>query len=115
MEAEMRISAALTAGVAALLAVPLPMSTGAASEVSTHAITPTRRPVAAAPYRAREVIVWSQFVDLKFHAARIVASRPHGGRVRALTHPAKGVVDINPQISPDGRWVVFERDVNDTT
>jgi Tol biopolymer transport system component len=68
------------------------------------------------PTSSHEVIVWSQFVDLKFSAARIVASDPHGRRhVRVLTHPAEGVVDINPQVSPDGHWVMFERDVNDTT
>jgi Tol biopolymer transport system component len=114
-EAAMRLRRALTAGFAALLAVSLPMSTGSASDVSTTAIAPTHRSVAAATDRARDVLVWSQFVDLKFHAARIVASRLHGGQVRTLTHPARGIVDINPQISPDGRWVVFERDVKDTT
>jgi TolB protein len=57
-----------------------------------------------------EHIVWSQFVDLNFSAARIVISRVGGLNAHALTHPAHGVVDIDPKISPNGRLVAFERD-----
>jgi hypothetical protein len=35
--------------------------------------------------------------------------------VRRLTHPAEGVVDVNPKLSPDGTRVVFERDDADGT
>ncbi len=55
-------------------------------------------------------IYWSQFVDLDFSAARIVAANPHGRHLRVLTHPAAGVQDINPKVSPDGTQVLFERD-----
>jgi TolB protein len=54
--------------------------------------------------------VWSQFVDLDFSAARIMVADPDGESRQRLTHPAEGVVDIDPRISPDGRWVAFERD-----
>jgi TolB protein len=65
------------------------------------------------PHHAAEVIVWSRFVDLDFSAARIVLARPDGTHVRELTHSANGVVDIDPKVSPDGRRVVFERDLPD--
>ena len=55
-------------------------------------------------------IVWSQFVDLDFSGARIMVSDPKGRHARPLTKPAPGVVDIDPKISPNGRWVAWERD-----
>jgi Tol biopolymer transport system component len=100
----MRISRVLAALVVA----------GLAAGITSAPTADAGRGGARAPAR-HTVIVWSQFVDLNFNAARIVASGPHGRHVHALSHPAKGIVDINPQISPDGRWVVFERDVKDTT
>ena len=48
-----------------------------------------------------EHIVWSHFVDLDFTAARIMVSDPTGQHPRPLTHPAAGVVDINPRVSPN--------------
>ncbi len=64
---------------------------------------------------SRGRIVWSQFVDLDFSASRIASSDPDGHHVRALTHPGEGVHDFDPQVSPDGRLVAFERDVPDPT
>jgi TolB protein len=58
-------------------------------------------------------IVWSQFVDLDFSAARIMVTDPDGESRQRLTRPAEGVVDIDPRVSPDGRWVAFERDEMD--
>ena len=55
-------------------------------------------------------IVWSQFVDLDFSAARIMVTDPNGESRQRLTRPAEGVVDIDPRVSPDGRLVAFERD-----
>lgn len=58
-------------------------------------------------------IAWSQFVDADFSAARIVIADAAGRGVRTLTHAGSGVQDIDPAISPDGRWVAFERDFSD--
>jgi Tol biopolymer transport system component len=58
-------------------------------------------------------IVWSRFVALDFSAARIVIADAQGRGVRELTHSSNGVVDIDPQLSPDGRLVTFERDLPD--
>ncbi len=64
---------------------------------------------------SRGRIVWSQFTALDFSGARIVSSDPNGGHVRVLTHPGDGVHDVDPQVSPNGRLVAFERDVPDPT
>jgi Tol biopolymer transport system component len=39
----------------------------------------------------------------------------NGGRhhIRQLTHPGDGVFDVNARLSPNGRWVLFERDFPD--
>jgi TolB protein len=58
-------------------------------------------------------IAWSRFVDLEFSAARIVIADAAGRGVRELTHAGSGIQDIDPAISPDGRWVAFERDFAD--
>lgn len=60
-------------------------------------------------------VYWSQFVDLDFSAARIVAANPHGRHFRVLTHPATGVYDIDPKVSPDGSRILFQRDLADTS
>jgi Tol biopolymer transport system component len=59
------------------------------------------------------VMAWSRFVDLNFSAARIVIANADGTHQRELTHVSNGVVDIDPKISPDGRLVLFERDLAD--
>ncbi len=55
-------------------------------------------------------VVWSRFVDTDFSAAGVVISDGPGEPARELTHPAAGVQDIDPRISPDGRLVLMERD-----
>ncbi len=60
-------------------------------------------------------IYWSQFRDLDFSAARVVVADTRGRHLRVLTHPATGVNDIDPKVSPDGTRVLFERDLPDTT
>jgi Tol biopolymer transport system component len=61
---------------------------------------------------ARTQVAWSRFVDLDFSAAGIVL-RSRDGRTRWLTQPRAGLVDLDPAISPNGRWVAFERDYPD--
>jgi hypothetical protein len=56
-----------------------------------------------------EVTAWSRFDNFEDGTARIVMRRAHGGVV-VLTHPPKGSQDIDPEISPDGKHVLFERD-----
>ncbi len=58
-------------------------------------------------------LVWSRFDDFSSGTARIVIGDPEGDGVLALTHPAAGEQDIDPALSPNGRWVAFERDHSD--
>jgi TolB protein len=69
----------------------------------------------AAAHGKANIVVWSRFVDQDFSAARIVLAHSPGGGVRELTHSIDGVVDIDPQVSPDGKLVAFERDLPDGT
>ena len=58
-------------------------------------------------------LVWTRAVDTDFSAAAIVIGGLNGQHVRPLTHPASGVVDLDAQISPNGRKVLYERDLPD--
>jgi Tol biopolymer transport system component len=69
------------------------------------------KPEAATPTAVR--LVWTRFVDNDFSAAGIVIGGPNSKKVRTLTHPAAGVVDLDAQISPNGRSVLYERDSPD--
>jgi Tol biopolymer transport system component len=60
-------------------------------------------------------LYWSQFADFHFSTARIVSADAHGRHLRVLTHPAEGLVDVDPKVSPDGTRVLFERDLPDGT
>lgn len=100
----------LTAAVAAAAALALTAGPGP-SQAATGA--------AKGDGGGRTHIVWSRFVDTDFSAAAIVSravGRAAAGRgpVRVLTHPAPGETDIDPRISPNGRWVAFERDIADS-
>ncbi|HSS66902.1 MAG TPA: hypothetical protein VLK34_00020 [Nocardioidaceae bacterium] len=108
---------ATTLAIAALLGgvCSSPIAIADASVKTSSATTHARAAGDAAAGKPREVIAWSQFTDLNFSAARIVVSGPHGRHVRVLTHSAEGIVDLDPQISPDGRWIAFERDYPDTS
>lgn len=63
--------------------------------------------------RTTEVLVWSQYAKVESNTVRLVIARADGSGVRALTHPDDGVQDIDARISPNGRWVLFERDLPD--
>ena len=62
------------------------------------------------PSHERDVIAWSRFDNFSDGTARIVVSDAGGHHVHAVSHPATGSQDIDPKISPDGRWITFERD-----
>jgi Tol biopolymer transport system component len=63
---------------------------------------------------AKTRIVWSRYND-SFTRRQLVSARPNGDHLLALTHPAKDNYDIDASISPNGRRVAFERDVDDST
>ena len=56
-------------------------------------------------------IVWTQVLDSNFTTARLVSARPDGSGFRVLTHPGPKRFDIDVVVSPDGRQVLFERDL----
>ncbi len=71
---------------------------------------------AAQPTKQHEhlagVLAWSRYDNFDDGTARIVRADEHGRHVRAITHPATHVYDIDPKISPDGRHVLFERNID---
>jgi Tol biopolymer transport system component len=60
-------------------------------------------------------IYWSHFFDPNSGTARLTVSDSRGHDVRVLTHPPLDAQDIDPQVAPDGRHVLFERDFPDGT
>ena len=71
--------------------------------------------VAAAPASAKpgSRIVWTRFERGTANNARLVSARPNGSGLRRLTFPGSHTQDVNAAISPDGRQIAFERDLND--
>ncbi len=65
--------------------------------------------LAAPAASSASTIVWSRN-DKNFTRQQIVAARPDGSGLHAISNPPKGGLDIDAQISPNGRRVVFERD-----
>jgi len=65
---------------------------------------------AARPSGSR--IVWSRFEGKISNRLQLVSARPDGSGLRVLTHPGKNTQDIDASISPNGRLVAFERDLN---
>lgn len=59
-------------------------------------------------------LVWSRLTADR-DAAQVVRSDDGGRTVRAVTAAVPGVYDMDPQLSPDGRTVLFERDLPDGT
>src|SRR4051812_28037678 len=57
-------------------------------------------------------LAWSQFT-LDFSAMNIVTARPDGSAARTLTNEPEGTLDFDPKWSPDGKRIVFERDLPD--
>jgi hypothetical protein len=88
-----------------MLALVLPFASMASSDARTTAMGGSD-----AHGLVGSRLYWSQFRDLDFSGARIVAAGVHGYHLRVLTHPAGGVVDVDPTVSPDGTRLLFERD-----
>jgi Tol biopolymer transport system component len=57
-------------------------------------------------------IAWSRFANTAFTHADIVSANPDGTSFRKLTHTPAGTYDYNPDWSPDGSKVAFERDLS---
>lgn len=55
-------------------------------------------------------IAFRRFLDLEQTTGAIFTIRPDGTRERQITYPPLGFVDRNPDISPDGRRITFERE-----
>ena len=54
-------------------------------------------------------IAFRRFLDAKQTTGAIFTVNPDGTDERQVTNPAAGFVDRNPDVSPDGRRIVFER------
>src|SRR5215210_2282144 len=68
---------------------------------------------AAAPAAAAEsTIVWAKDA-LNGSRGRIVGAAPNGSGLHTVSHPGKGLYDIDAMISPDGSQVALERDAGD--
>jgi Tol biopolymer transport system component len=94
--------------IPSLLCITALLTTGMTASASTGI-----RTSADPGSRGGPRIVWSRFIDTDFSAARIVIGDPNGHGVRELTHSSDGVIDIDPQLSPNGSRVAFERDLPD--
>ncbi|GAA1721576.1 hypothetical protein GCM10009809_16530 [Isoptericola hypogeus] len=117
-----RAATVALAGAAALAVVGIvPASGGVAGAVAPSAVTRLSddhdgregRPLDALRRLGRgsgTQLAWTRFVDAERTAARIVVGDPGGQHVREVTTSSDGVWDIGPRLSPDGRWIAFERD-----
>ena len=54
-------------------------------------------------------IAFRRFLDEDRTRGAVFTVAPNGSRERQITRPPKGFVDRNPDVSPDGRRIVFER------
>lgn len=66
-------------------------------------------PASAAGKETR--IVWSR-IGRPGIGQQLVSARPDGTHLRALTRPSRKTNDIDASISPDGRRIAFQRDLN---
>jgi hypothetical protein len=96
------MTAALAAGV--LCAGP---PAGAASPPVTAA--PAAQLRARAETGPRGIIVWTQRTPSG--PERLMVAHADGSHARALTTAEPDSVDIDAQVSPDGRWVAYEADL----
>lgn len=72
------------------------------------AAAPTDRSPARAD-RPRGFIVWTH--RTASGAERLMVARADGSQVRRLTRAEPDSIDIDAQVSPDGRWVAYESDL----
>lgn len=58
-------------------------------------------------------LVWSRFDDFETGTARLVVSNERATKVVPISHPPQGSQDVDPRISPNGKHILFERDLPD--
>lgn len=86
---------------------------GAATVLTPIASAAGRAPAASYHHVGqRTQLAWSRW-NTEGTAIGIVLYRPESGSVRKLTDPEDDLFDLDPQISPDGRWVLFQRETAD--
>src|SRR5919201_1947374 len=56
-------------------------------------------------------LVFRRYLDAGRTTGALFTANPDGSKVRQLTHPAKGVIDQQPDWSPNGKKLAFERKV----
>ena len=59
-----------------------------------------------------QFFVWTRDYQDGTGTNHLVVADADGRNKRVLTHPASGTQDIDPRISPDGNWVLFEHDTD---
>jgi TolB protein len=55
-------------------------------------------------------IAFRRFLNVEQTWGAVFTIRPNGSGERQITHPPQGFVDRNPDVSPDGRRIIFERE-----
>lgn len=90
--------------LAASVLAAIPLGVVAAGSATAHE-----------PDRAVGVLAWTRFDSLETGTAPIVVADVRGQHVRQVTHPGIGEQDIDPRISPNGRYILFERDTADAS
>lgn len=111
------MSSRITAVVGAMVVTGLGVGSTVATTYAETGHSPLRGPTvnAAAPNGGeapRSVIVWTRVVE-DGSAARIMIGDPSGSWSREVTHSTDGVFDIDAELSPDGRHILFERQYPD--
>lgn len=54
-------------------------------------------------------LVFRRYLDAERTTGPLFVANPDGSRVRQITHPAQGVIDQEPDWSPSGKRIAFER------
>lgn len=55
-------------------------------------------------------IAFRRFLNAEMTWGAVFTIKPDGSGAHRITHPPKGFVDRNPDVSPDGRRIAFERE-----
>ena len=63
----------------------------------------------ATPPAKNGQLVFRRYLDSARTTGALFTANPDGSHVRQITHPAKAVIDQEPDWSPDGRRLAFER------